>query len=354
MRTVAAVRVSVSQFMCLKLFPEVAHPCQKAPEEQLPGAISRSTDSIKGRKDHFFSSPLPPLRNLPVSFLLQKHLQLLPALSGCSCSCQSFCVALKSQCSSFSRQVANCPLELLKTKNPGRERGSVLNIRLPWKSCARNNLYSDASHRWHNYLSVRSQVLLYQPTILSQGFLSSCVITLPSNHMQQHLCPILEVLRHMKIKMGAVMRDFLNSRKVSVHLGDQRNALPFSRSVYSFSRILEKPQNELSVMVEHYEALHICKAGNLASSAQFYFYLWKFPPCWLCFSECCLFFQASNKLEFRCNKDCQRDLSCSNCQLFQSDLSVFKVAVNTAFSNDSDPVLQAFPYFLGLLVITCF
>lgn len=54
------------------------------------------------------------------------------------------------------RQVANCPLELLKTKNPGRERGSVLNIRLPWKSCARNNLYSDASHRWHNYLSVRS------------------------------------------------------------------------------------------------------------------------------------------------------------------------------------------------------
>lgn len=32
-----------------------------------------------------------------------------------------------------------------------------------------------------------------------------------------------------------------------------------------------KALSELSVMAEHYKALHICKAGNLASSAQSYF-----------------------------------------------------------------------------------
>lgn len=37
----------------------------------------------------------------------------------------------------------------------------------------------------------------------------------------------ITVLRYKKMKTGVVMRDFLNSREVSVHSGDQRNALPF-------------------------------------------------------------------------------------------------------------------------------
>lgn len=166
MRTAAAVRVSVSCFICLRLFSEVAHSCEKILEEQLVWEISGSTNSIKGRQDYSFSSPPPSLRNLLVPFLLQQHLQLLPAPSDCCCWCQSFCVTLKWQCSSFSRQVANCPLVLLKTKNSSNGRDSVLNIILLWKSCATSNLYSDASHGQHNYLSLGSYILLYQSTIL--------------------------------------------------------------------------------------------------------------------------------------------------------------------------------------------
>lgn len=145
-----------SNFCVSGFFSEVTHACKKTPEEQLPGAISSSTNSVKRRRHHFFSSPPTPLRNLLVPFLLQKHLQLLPMLSGCFCSCQSLYVTLKSECSSVSKQVAICPLVLLKTKNPSRGRDSALNVRLPQKSCAKGNLCSDVSRGWHNYLSAGS------------------------------------------------------------------------------------------------------------------------------------------------------------------------------------------------------
>lgn len=112
------------------------------PEVLLRGCLTRhshgwvqfclcNTNSVKGRWDHFFSNP-----SLSFPFLLQKHLQYL---LGAVWLLLLMPKLLKSECSSFSRQVATCPLELLKTKSPSRERDCPEH-RLPPESCAKGIL----------------------------------------------------------------------------------------------------------------------------------------------------------------------------------------------------------------------
>jgi len=64
-----------------------------------------------------------------------------------------------------------------------------------------------------------------------------------------------------------------------------------------------KAPHELSVMAEHYKALHMSKAGNLAGFAQSCFAFVAGNSLLADYtSPNVFFFQAGHKLEFRCNK----------------------------------------------------
>lgn len=83
----------------------------------------------------------------------------------------------------------------------------------------------------------------------------------------------------------------------------QKCSLIFTKCVQFFQDPVKAP-NELSVMTEHCKALHVCKVGNLASSAQSYFAFVGGNSLLADYASLnVVFFQASNMLEFRCNKD---------------------------------------------------
>ena len=83
----------------------------------------------------------------------------------------------------------------------------------------------------------------------------------------------------------------------------------FTKCVQFFQDPVKAP-NEHSVMAEHYKTLHICKARNLASSAQSYFAVVAGNSLLADYASLnVVFFQASSKLEFRWSKDGWRGLS---------------------------------------------
>lgn len=73
---------------------------------------------------------------------------------------------------------------------------------------------------------------------------------------------------------------FLEFQKSFIAFRRPEKCFPvFTKCVQFFQDPVKSP-NELCVMAEHYKALHISKAGNLADSAVlFCFYRWKFPLC---------------------------------------------------------------------------
>lgn len=129
------------------------------------------TNSVMGRRHHFFSSPSLSFSSFPPT-------KAPSALTGAVWLLLLMPKPLKSECSSFSRQVAACPLELPKTKNPSRERDCPEH-RLTQESCAKGKLYSDASHGWHNYLSGGLEIYYTGLSLFHGFFCCSCAIMLP-------------------------------------------------------------------------------------------------------------------------------------------------------------------------------